>query len=130
MRKPDFFICANKDAAQLCGNRTDDQRLCFRYIDSTIPLLSKSKIKPLAIFCGCTVRFVSDLVVNTEDRFSHNAAQITNRQLHRVFTVNRVNISFPEYGSTDLPRPLSNNLWIIPSQKVDWDRVTFSIKKY
>ena len=31
---------------------------------------------------------------------------------------------------TDLPRPLSNNLWIIPSQKVDWDRVTFSIRKY
>ena len=30
----------------------------------------------------------------------------------------------------DLPRPLSNNLWIIPSQKVDWDRVTFSIRKY
>ena len=32
--------------------------------------------------------------------------------------------------STDLPRPLSNNLWIIPSQKVDWDRMTFSIRKY
>ena len=32
--------------------------------------------------------------------------------------------------STDLPRPLSNNLWIIPSQKVDWDRVSFSIRNY
>ena len=31
---------------------------------------------------------------------------------------------------TDLPRPLSNNLWIIPSQKVDWDRETFSIRNY
>ena len=31
MRKPTFCICENKDA---------DQRLCFRYIDSTIPLLS------------------------------------------------------------------------------------------
>ena len=30
--------------------------------------------------------------------------------------------------STDLPRPISNNLWIIPPQKVDWDRVTFSIR--
>ena len=29
---------------------------------------------------------------------------------------------------TDLPRPLSNNLWIIPSQKVDWDRVTFPLE--
>ena len=32
---------------QLCGNRTADQRLCFRYIDGTIPLLSKSKILSL-----------------------------------------------------------------------------------
>ena len=28
--------------------------------------------KPLAIFCGCTARFVWDLVGNPEDRFSHN----------------------------------------------------------
>ena len=40
MRKPDFCICENKDADQLRGNRKADQRLCFRYIDSTIPLLS------------------------------------------------------------------------------------------
>ena len=43
MRKPAFCICGNKGEDQLCGNRTDDQRLCFCYIDSTIPLLSKSK---------------------------------------------------------------------------------------
>ena len=30
--------------------------------------------KPLAIFCGRTARFVSDLVGNTEGRFSHDAA--------------------------------------------------------
>ena len=39
VRKPDFCICENKAADQLCGNRTTDQRLCFRYMDSTIPLL-------------------------------------------------------------------------------------------
>ena len=39
MRKPAFFICENKDEDQLRGNREADQRLCFRYIDSTIPLL-------------------------------------------------------------------------------------------
>ena len=44
MRKPAFCICENKDADQLCGNRTADQRLCFRYIDSTIPQVPKSKI--------------------------------------------------------------------------------------
>ena len=52
-RKPDFCICENKGADQLCGNRTADQRLCFRYKDSSIPLLSKS-----------------------EDMFSHNEANI------------------------------------------------------
>ena len=39
MRKPAFCICENKDADQLRGNREADQRLCFRYIDNTIPLL-------------------------------------------------------------------------------------------
>ena len=41
VRKPDFCICENKAADQLCGNRTADQRLCFGYTDSTIPLLPK-----------------------------------------------------------------------------------------
>ena len=44
MRKPTFCICENKAADQLRGNREADQRLCFRYIDSTIPLLPKSEI--------------------------------------------------------------------------------------
>ena len=47
MRKPTFCICENKDADQLRGNREADQRLCFRYIDSTIPILSKSEMSKL-----------------------------------------------------------------------------------
>ena len=47
MRKPTFCICEIKDADQLRGNREADQRLCFRYMDSTIPLLSKSEISRL-----------------------------------------------------------------------------------
>ena len=47
MRNPAFCICENKDADQLRGNREADQRLCFRYIDSTIPLLSKYEISSL-----------------------------------------------------------------------------------
>ena len=73
VRKPAFCICKNKDADQLRGNREADQRLCFRYKDSTIPLLSKSEISS---FCGCTAWFVSDLVKNPEDRFSHNEAHM------------------------------------------------------
>ena len=47
VRKPRFCICENKDADQLRGNREADQRLCFRYIASTIPLLPKYKISSL-----------------------------------------------------------------------------------
>ena len=47
VRKQAFCICENKDADQLRGNREADQRLCFRYMDSTIPLLSKSEISRL-----------------------------------------------------------------------------------
>ena len=44
MGKPTICICENKDADQLRGNREADQRLCFRYSDSTVPLLLKSKV--------------------------------------------------------------------------------------
>ena len=56
MRKPAFCIYENKDADQLRGNREADQRLrgnreaeadqrlCFPYVASTIPLLPKYKI--------------------------------------------------------------------------------------
>ena len=47
MRKPTICIGENKAADQLRGNREADQRLCFRYTDSTIPLLPKSKISSL-----------------------------------------------------------------------------------
>ena len=42
-----FCIYENKDANQLHGNREADQHLCFRYLDSTIPLLPKSEISSL-----------------------------------------------------------------------------------
>ena len=43
MGKQTICIGENKDADQLRGNREADQRLCFRYSDSTIPLLLKSE---------------------------------------------------------------------------------------
>ena len=78
MRKPEFCICKNKDADQLRDNREADQRLCFPYKNSTIPPLPKfiRNFKHLAIFFDCTARFVSDLVGNLEDRFSHNEAHM------------------------------------------------------
>ena len=50
MGKPTISIGENKDADQLRGNREADQCLCFRYSDSTIPLLLKSEISSFKLF--------------------------------------------------------------------------------
>ena len=47
MGKPTICIGENKGADQLRSNCEADQRLCFRYTDSTIPLHSQSKISSL-----------------------------------------------------------------------------------
>ena len=50
MGKPTICIGEYKDADKLRGYREADQRLCFRYSDSTIPLLLKSEISSLKLF--------------------------------------------------------------------------------
>ena len=50
MRKPAFCTYA-KTKTQISFNREADQRLCFRYIDSTIPLLPKYKVSSLYSSC-------------------------------------------------------------------------------
>ena len=45
--KATICICENKGPDQLRSNCEADQRLCFRYTHSTVPLLSKSKISSL-----------------------------------------------------------------------------------
>ena len=42
-RQPDFCLCKSKNADKF-SNCTADHRLCFRFTDSTIPFLLKSKI--------------------------------------------------------------------------------------
>ena len=64
MGKPTICIGENKGADQLRSNCEADQHLCFRYMDSTIPLLSKSKISRLQPSSVTVARFVSDLVGN------------------------------------------------------------------
>ena len=83
-----FCICENKDADQLRGNREADQRLCFRYVDSTMSLLSKfeiSSIEPSPVAAQPSL-----CRGNPEDRFSHNEAHY---ELRRV----------DEYGETQSP---------------------------
>ena len=50
MRKPTICICETKGADQLRSNCEADQRLCFRYTDSTTPLLPKSEISSFYAF--------------------------------------------------------------------------------
>ena len=53
MRKHVFLHMREQRGDQLRGNRAADQRLCFRYTDSIIHLVSIT----LAIFCVCTAWF-------------------------------------------------------------------------
>ena len=66
MRKPELCICENKGA--------DQQRLCFHYLEFANTLLPKSKYEISSLFCGCTARFVSDLIGNPKNRFSNDEA--------------------------------------------------------
>ena len=54
MRKRTSCICENNDVDQLRGNREADQRLCFRYIDSTTPRYSP-KYEISSLWPSCVV---------------------------------------------------------------------------
>ena len=77
MRYLPFCKCENKDADQLRSN-TAHVISAFVFAIRTVPSLFylNPKFQALAIFCGCTARFVSDLVGNPEDRVSQNEAHL------------------------------------------------------
>ena len=56
MGKPTICIGENKNADQLRGNREADQRLCFRYSDSTIPPLQG--VKKVRRHCNIPYNFI------------------------------------------------------------------------
>ena len=71
MRKQTFCICQNKGADQLHSNCSNCE--ADRYTDSsTCTFLN---FQPLAIFCVCTARFVSNLFGN-HNVGSHDAAHL------------------------------------------------------
>ena len=103
MRKPAFCICENKDADQLRGNREADQRLCFRYIDSIIPLISKSEVSSSSYLLW----LYSPVCVG--DRFSHNEAHIIFFMALLILTVKTFDkkVWFCKRTSLFLFRPLA-----------------------
>ena len=50
MGKPTICLSENKGADQRRSNCEADQRVCFRYADSTVPLLLKSEISRFLLF--------------------------------------------------------------------------------
>ena len=77
MRKPTMCICENKGADQLRSNCEADQRLCFRYTDSTIPLLFVNQKFPISSHLLCLYSSVCvGPVRKPHCWFSHEAAQL------------------------------------------------------
>ena len=86
----------------------------------------KKKSSPKAIFSDCAARFVSDLVGNPEDRFSHNVARSLKKRIirrvqghkfrmilytvsmrSRLATINRTDVGTMKYGDRILNKKLS-----------------------
>ena len=76
MRKPAFCIYENKDADQLRGNREADQRLCFRYTNSTILFFLNQKFQASNHLLWLYGPVWVGPGRNPEDRFSHKGAHI------------------------------------------------------
>ena len=80
MKRTAFCIVKSTGTDKLSYG-TADQCLCFRYSDSTIPLLSVVYISEISI-CGSTAQFVLDVVGNPKDRFSHDLAHFILRHYY------------------------------------------------
>ena len=118
MRKTAFCICENKDA----------EISAFVFATQTVQslYLLHPNFKSLAIFYGCTARFVFDLVGNSEDRFSHNEANYTTIQsiffqMGMIFMLNTflnfINVRRNQYSiflcfcSINEPHHMKSCLW-------------------
>ena len=77
MRKPTICIGENKDADQLRGNREADQRLCFRYTDSTFPPLLIPKFSRF---------WVSSVTVQAGLCWTWSETQIVGFVMHRLIS--------------------------------------------
>ena len=113
MRKLDFCLGEKRAQNQLRSNCKADQRLRFRYTDSTIPLLPKFEISSvLSIFCRCTGWFLSDLVGNPDCLFCHARA-------HFVFCLLKwIVLQIPYiYGKKKINSYISNSAYYLYSSK-------------
>ena len=87
-----------------------DQRLFLLHRQYNFSSFEIQNFKPLAIFCGCTARFVSDLVGISEDRFFHVAAQILKSGLSVVMPLNDAD-RIADSANLDQTAPLSETFF-------------------
>ena len=78
VRKPTICMGENKDADQLRGNREADQRLCFRYTDSTFPPLLIPKFSRF---------WVSSVAVQAGLCWTWSETQIVGFVMHRLISL-------------------------------------------
>ena len=73
MRKPDFCLCKNKGADQLCSNSATQRISAFVFASRIVqlPYFLNPKFPALSYFCNCTGWFVSGLLGNPEAQFSY-----------------------------------------------------------
>ena len=77
MRKPVFAYAKTKELISCAVNAQLISTYDFAInIVQSLYFLNRNA-KPLAIFRGCSTQLVSDLVGNLEDRFSHDAALLS-----------------------------------------------------
>ena len=81
MRKPTICMGENKDADQLRGNREADQRLCFRYTDSTFPPLLIPKFSRF---------WVSSVTVQAGLCLTWSETQIVGFVMHRLTCLSNI----------------------------------------
>ena len=76
MRKPFFPFAKTKPHISCVVTTQLISAFVFAiWLVQSLYFLNPKNFKPLAIFYDCTARFVSDLVGNPEDGFSHDEAQ-------------------------------------------------------
>ena len=78
MRKTVLAICEQQSCRSACASAQSDQHLCCslpRYCNRSSFYMRN--LKPPPSFCSCAGRFVSYLVGNPEDRFSHDEAHLS-----------------------------------------------------
>ena len=75
MKKTVFCIYHAKTKGQISCKVNAQLIRALYFAPWIVQSLFLLNFKPLSIFCGCTARFVTDLVRNPEDRFSPDVAQ-------------------------------------------------------